>query len=206
MALSRKALSAMGIESDKIDQIIEMHTETVNGLKEQLAGLEENVKKYKADAEKLPSVQKELDTLKESSESNATKNASDYQKLKDEYEKYKAEQAQKETRAAKEKVYRELLTDMKVSEKGIAQILKWQGVDGIELDENGKLKDAKTVRDAVKADWGDYITTTQTHGADTATPPGGSGARLTKKQILDIKDTAERQKAISENLDLFGVS
>ena len=206
MALSRKALSAMGIDADKIDQIIDMHSETVNGLKEQVTVLEEDVKKYKADAEKLPAVQKELDELKTTSESNATKSAGDYKKLKEEFDKYKTEQEQKETRTAKEKVYRELLTDMKVSEKGIAQILKWQGVDGIELDENGKLKDAKAIRDAVKADWGDYITTTETKGAQVTNPPGSDGARLTKKQILDIKDTAERQKAISENLDLFGAS
>ena len=33
MALTRKMLKAMGIEDDKIDQIIEAHTETVDGLK-----------------------------------------------------------------------------------------------------------------------------------------------------------------------------
>lgn len=204
MALTRKSLVAMGLESDKIDQIIEMHTETVNGLKEQLSAAQEEVAKYKPDAEKLPGIQKELDELKKTSESNAVKTAGDYQKLKDEYDKYKAEQEQKETKAAKEKVYRELLQDMKVSEKGIAQILKWQGVDSIELDQDGKIKDVKAVRDAVKADWSDYITTTDTKGANIPTPPANGGTKLSKKQIMEIKDTAERQKAIRENLDLFG--
>jgi hypothetical protein len=34
MALTRKMLKAMGIEEEKIEQIIEAHAETVDGLKE----------------------------------------------------------------------------------------------------------------------------------------------------------------------------
>ena len=35
MALTRKMLKAMGIEEEKIDEIIDAHTETVNALKDQ---------------------------------------------------------------------------------------------------------------------------------------------------------------------------
>ena len=52
MAMTRKFLKAMGIEEEKIEQIIEAHTETVNALKEERD-------KFKGDAEKLPTVQKE---------------------------------------------------------------------------------------------------------------------------------------------------
>ena len=54
MALTRRALKAMGIEDEKIDEIINMHTETVDGLKADVA-------KYKADAETLPGIQKQLE-------------------------------------------------------------------------------------------------------------------------------------------------
>ena len=54
MALTRRALKAMGIEDEKIDEIITMHTETVDGLKADVA-------KYKADAETLPGIQKQLE-------------------------------------------------------------------------------------------------------------------------------------------------
>ena len=57
MALTRKLLKGMGLTDEQVDTIIEAHTDTVDGLKEQ-------VKTYKADAEKLPNVQKELDDLK----------------------------------------------------------------------------------------------------------------------------------------------
>ena len=61
MALTRKYLSALGIEAEKIDEIISAHTETVDGLKDEIA-------KYKGDAEKLPAVQKELDELKKATD------------------------------------------------------------------------------------------------------------------------------------------
>ena len=57
MSLTRKMLKAMGIEEEKIDQIIEAHSETVDSLKADRDS-------YKEDAEKLKAVQKELDDLK----------------------------------------------------------------------------------------------------------------------------------------------
>ena len=59
VALTRKFLKALGIESDKQDEIIDAHAETVNALKEQRDN-------YKVDADKLVAVQKELDDLRES--------------------------------------------------------------------------------------------------------------------------------------------
>ena len=58
MALSRKMLRAMGIEDEKIDQIIEAHTESIDALKEQRD-------QYKVDAEKLPALQKKLEELRQ---------------------------------------------------------------------------------------------------------------------------------------------
>ena len=57
MALTRKLLKGMGLTEEQVDTIIEAHTDTVDGLKE-------DIKKYKDNAEKLPTVQKELDDLK----------------------------------------------------------------------------------------------------------------------------------------------
>ena len=57
MAFTRKMLKAMGIEDEKIDQIIDAHSETVDALKADRDA-------YKEDAAKLAAVQKELDELK----------------------------------------------------------------------------------------------------------------------------------------------
>lgn len=212
MALSRRMLSAMGLEADKIEQIIEAHTETVSGLKQQIADLGDDLAKAKvsgtADSERLKDVQKELDTLKAQVAADAkSREGKDYDALKKEFDDYKADIQAKAEKSAKEKAFRDLLSDMKVSDKGVSLILKYQGVNGIELDEEGKLKDAPALRKAVKEDWSDYISTVETKGADTKTPPGSdSGAgKMTKADIMKIKDTSERQKAIAENPELFGI-
>ena len=212
MALSRRMLSAMGLEADKIEQIIEAHTETVSGLKQQIADLGDDLAKAKesgtADSDRLKDVQKELDTLKaQVAEDAKSREGKDYDALKKEFDDYKADIQAKAEKSAKEKAFRDLLTDMKVSDKGVSLILKYQGVNGIELDEDGKLKDAPALRKAVKEDWSDYISTVETKGAETKTPPGsGSGAgKMTKADIMKIKDTSERQKAIAENPELFGI-
>ena len=209
MALTRKFLAALGIESEKIDQIVEANAESLADIQDKLAKANAELKEAKSKADTLPTVQKELDDLKAQVEAdNKAREGKDYDALKKEYEDYKAEQEAKATKTAKEKAFRDLLSDMKVSDKGTSMIMKYMGVSGIELDEEGKLKDATALRKAVKEDWGDYIPTVETKGADTKQPPtdgkGGAGAK-TREEIMAIKDSAERQKAIADNPSLFGI-
>lgn len=211
MALSRKFLSALGIEADKIDQIIEAHTDSLEGIKAERDKYKEQIDNGKNDADakakELADTRKELEDLKKQVDADAKeREGKDYDKLKKEFDDYKAEQEAKATKAAKESALKELLTDMKMSDKGSKQVLKWMGVDDIELDEDGKIKDASNLRKSIKEDWGDYIQSEGAKGADTSTPPENNGGKKysTKEEILKIKDRNERQQAISENHELFG--
>lgn len=171
MALTRKMLKAMGIEEEKIEQIIEEHAETVNALKQQRD-------QYKVDAEKLPGVQKELDDLKEAAEKDGENPyKAKYEDLQQQFDDYKADVTAKETKAKKTAAYRKLLKDAKVSEKRLDSILKLSPVDDVELDDNGEIKDAEDVKKKIEEEWSDFIVTEETHGADSNNPPGGSGGR-----------------------------
>ena len=65
--------------------------------------------KYKADAETLPEVQRQLEKAQNDLEAGKKDSWKvKYEAIKEEFEDYKSEQAKKETRAAKEKAYREL--------------------------------------------------------------------------------------------------
>ena len=92
MALTRKLLKGMGLTEEQMDTIIEAHTDTVDGLKSDLA-------RYKADAEKLPGVQAELENLKAKGD-DGWKDQHD--KVKKEVDDYKRAQMQRETQSAKE--------------------------------------------------------------------------------------------------------
>ena len=75
-------------------------------------------------------------------------------------------------------------------------------IDALEL-EDGKIKDDTALDALVKDTYSGLVSTTVTRGAQTANPPVNNGAAKTKEQIMGIKDTAERQREIAQNLDLF---
>ena len=199
MAFTRKMLKAMGIEEEKIDQIIDAHSETVDALKA-------DRDTYKEDAAKLAAVQKELDELKAKGDDGYK---AKYEAEKAAHDALKADIAAKETKKAKTDAYRELLKGANIDEKRIATILRAEAptIDKIELDADGKIKNAEQYTESIKSDWADFIVTQSAKGANTATPPanGGAATTKTKEDILKIKDAGERQKAIAENPALFGI-
>ena len=199
MGFSRKMLKAMGIEDEKIDQIIDAHSETVDALKADRDA-------YKEDAAKLAAVQKELDALKAKGDDGYK---AKYEAEKAAHDALKADIAAKETKKAKTDAYRELLKGANIDEKRIATILRAEAptIDKIELDADGKIKNAEQYTESIKSDWADFIVTQSAKGTNTATPPahGGTATTKTKEDILKIKDAGERQKAIAENPTLFGI-
>ena len=199
MGFSRKMLKAMNIEEEKIEQIIDAHSETVDALKAERDG-------YKEDAAKLAAVQKELDALKAKGDDGYK---AKYEAEKAAHDALKADIAAKETKKAKTDAYRELLKGANIDEKRIATILRAEAptIDKIELDADGKIKNAEQYTESIKSDWADFIVTQSAKGTNTATPPanGGAATTKTKEDILKIKDAGERQKAIAENPTLFGI-
>lgn len=193
MALTRRMLKAMGIEDEKIDQIIDAHTETVDALKDERDT-------YKAGAEKLPGVQKELDDLKKDGGDWQKK----YEKEHTDFEAYKNEQTAKEAKATKEAAFRTLLKEAGIPEKRLDVIMKVTNLDEIELEKDGKIKDANKHTETVKSEYADFIVTKTERGADVDTPPANKGNQsISRDQIMAIKDPAERRMAIAKNLSQF---
>ena len=197
MALTRKFLSALGIEEAKIDEIISAHADTVNALKEQRDG-------YKADADKLPAVQKALDDLK-ASQSGDDPYKEKYEKKAKEFDDYKKGVEAKELKRSKSTAYKQVLKELNASH--IDSILKasQSELDKIELDEDGKIKDVDKLKESIKKEWADFIVAEGQKGANTATPPANEGSKLSKDDIMKTKDPAARQKAMFENSELFGI-
>lgn len=165
MALTRKFLTALGIEADKVDEIITAHTEVTDALKEERD-------KYKADAEQFPIVQQELNELKEAAEKNKDNPyKAQYEDLKKEYEDYKTGIEAKEKKAKVQTAYRELLKKAGVNEKRLDAILKVSALDDVEIDDKGELKDADKLSESIKTEWADFIVTKDEKGANTSTPP-----------------------------------
>lgn len=184
MALTRKMLSAMDIPAEKIDEIINAHTETVNALKEEKDNLQKDLDSLKSDSKNAEALQKDLDKATE--ELEKLKKADWEQKYKDiksEYDSFKNDTEAKATKAKKETAYKQLLVDAGVSAKRIDSIIKVSGanINDIEFDDDGNIKDADKLTESVKTEWADFIPTTHEQGASVAKPPANNGGSDAKK-------------------------
>lgn len=198
MALTRKLLKGMGLTDEQVETIIEAHTDTVNGLKD-------DINRYKTDAEKLTGVQKELDDLKAKGD-DGWKDKHD--KVKKEYDEYKTAQTAKETRAAKEKAVRAYYESKNITGTSLDIAMKASGdeINGVELDDKGAIKDVAALDALVGGTLSGLVSTTRTYGANTHNPPGNtSGHYKNKEEIMAITDRTERRKAMAENASLFGL-
>lgn len=166
MALTRKMLKAMGIEDEKVDQIIEAHSETVDALKEERDT-------YKESASKLNDVRKELETAKAQLADNTNDDSYKikYEAIKADFDEYKADVTKRETQAKKEQALTSLLKELNVSEKRIAAVIKVTDTSKIDLDTDGNIKGKDELAKALKTEWADFIVTESVKGAPTATPP-----------------------------------
>ena len=171
MSLTRKMLKAMGIEDEKIDQIIDAHTEVTDALKA-------DRDKYKADAEKAYDLERELEDARKDAEAKGKDGSSYKEKYESEkaaFDEYKKGVEAEQTKAKKVDAYKALLKKAGVSEKRIDSIIKVTAVDDIELKDDGTIKDADEKEKTIKEEWDDFIIKKSEEGAGTETPPAGAG-------------------------------
>lgn len=210
MAFTRRFLAAMGLESEKVDEIMNAHTEVTEGLKA-------DRDKYKAEAEELGEVKTELGKVKKDLEAA---NATIKQAEEDDYKgKYESEKAEKEKivadyeaqqKEAKENAaIADWASENGYSDEGVKKIVKYGGLRGkIKLTDDGKLEIPDELKSSIEGEWGGFKKPAETIDiAKIQKPPANAGTKSTKTkaEIMQIKDTNERQKAIAENLELFGV-
>ena len=200
MALSKSMLRGMGITDEQIQAIIDAHMESVTALQKEVETAESA--KQESD-KKLAKVQKDLDALKSETDEGKNPYKVKYEAVKEEYEEYKKGVHAKEVKATKEKAYEALLKECGVSDKRIKSIIRVSDIDSLELEEDGKIKDASGLKKGIKEEWSDFIPTEGTKGASISQPPSNSGGKMSKEDILAIKDTVTRQQAMLENKDLF---
>lgn len=162
MSLTRKLLKGMGLTDEQVDTIIEAHTDTVDGLKEQ-------VKTYKADAEKLPNVQKELDDLKAAGDGGWEEKAKDFEKK---YNDLVAENKNKETKAAKESAAKAFFESKGITGNSLEIAMRGSSAEIAALDLDGeKIKDSSALDALVNGTFKPLVSTTTTKGANIPNPP-----------------------------------
>ena len=203
MALTRRLLKSLEIGEDKIEQIIEAHTETLSGLRDELAAAKEA-------AAQVESLQKELQRAKQDlQEAQESDWQEQYNAVKKDFDDYKAKITAKETHAAKEAAVRAYYQSKGLSGKAldIAMRASTKEIEETSLDAEKKIKDTKVFDDLLAGDFASLVGTVVTQGTDVAHPPMGNSKNVLAKADIYKKDdrgryimsASERQKALMEN-------
>lgn len=201
--LSKAGVSAENMDT-AIEEIITGHNATVDALKDDIAELKANNQNYTDMKSKFDTQAQELETVK-----NQLAEMEDYkgkyETTKADYDKFKSDVDGKAKKAQSDTVFRKTLINRGYSEKGADMVVN-HGNYKFEVDKDNNIKDADKLFDEVDNEWGMFKGTTHVEGAKTATPPQNTGGKsITKEEIMNIKNTAERQKKIAENPELFGL-
>ena len=177
---------------EKEQQIMEGHIAVTDGLKDKIEGLQ-------AEADKAADLQKQLDGISGGEDFKAK-----YEKEHQAFEDFKKQTASDAEMTAVKAAYRKMLIGEGISEKRIDAIMKVTDFKNMKRDKDGNLDNADALKKTIAEEWGDFKTTVTQKGAEVSKPPQTGKATKTKDEIMAIKDTAERQKAIAENHELFG--
>lgn len=188
MALTRKSLKAMGLTDEQVDSIVEMHTETIDGLKDKLKTAEEK-------ANKLDGVQKELDDLKAKGDDGYKEK---YEKEHKAFSDYKADIEAKKTGAAKEKAVRAYFEGKNIKGDNLEIAIRGSRdeIAGIELD-GEKIKDTSKLDALVSGTYARLVSTDTVVGAPPVNPPANNGGQ-------EKKPSRAAQLAAEYHRNLYG--
>ncbi len=175
------------------NRLVALHLGVVDPLKDDLT-------KYKADAEKLPGVQKELDDLKAAGDGGYKEK---YEEEHSAFEAFKTDITAKESKAAKEKAVRAYFESKNITGANLDLAMRGCGEEMAALELDGdKIKDTKSLDALVDGTYKGLVSK-QTVRLDTGARFNGGGKPMTKDEIMQITDRAERRAAIAANMDLF---
>ena len=169
MALTRNFLKSMGLPDEQVNAIIENHTETVDALKKERDD-------WKGKASSVETLTHERDEALEK-----LSKAGDVQKVQKEFDDYKAGIEKEKLNAQKIAALAAAFEAAGVKRESFRKaMLKGWDIDSVELDDEGKIKNADGIADTVKNDYSDFIATGEDKNLPPNNPPSGGNTDLSK--------------------------
>lgn len=191
MALTRNYLKSMGLTEEQVNAIIENHTDSIDGLKAELATA-------RAAAETVEALTKERDELKDK-----LSKAGDAAKVQAEFDAFRQQVETEKANAVKSAAVRKALKASGVQREEFLDLLMGKvELDKVEMDGDA-VKDEASFVAPFKASYAGCFASESEQGTKLQNPPSGGGTRMTKEQIAKIENRDERRAAIAANLDLY---
>lgn len=175
------------------NRLVALHLGVVDPLKDDLT-------KYKADAEKLSGVQKQLDDLKAAGDGGYKEK---YEEEHSAFEAFKTDITAKESKAAKEKAVRAYFESKNITGANLDLAMRGCGEEMAALELDGeKIKDTKSLDALVDGTYKGLVSKSHVR-VDMGGRLNDGGKPMTKDEVMQITDRAERRAAIAANMDLF---
>ena len=166
--LTRKFLRALGVEEDKIDEIVTAHQDTLEEIKAERDGLKDN-------ASKLAEAQAEVTRLSGELE-KAKKNGGDAAKIQADFDAFKQQIADEKAAAQTDADVLALLKEAGIQRESFQQLAS-KSFDRSKIKRNadGSISNRQELLDGIKTDFADCIATQQQQGTPPNNPPTGGG-------------------------------
>lgn len=186
-------LTALAIEPEKIDQIIEAHAESTEALKARAEEEKAKADELREQAAKVPDLEKQIEALKAADEgekweakyneakAEAEKLQGDLDKLKgekssveEEFESFKQGVEADRANAEKLELYKGLLREIGLDEKRVGKAARLKSLDELTV-EDGKLAGYDELKAAEAEEWAEFIPQPKGFkGQNVPTPPQGN--------------------------------
>lgn len=166
-------MKALGIEEDKIEEIITAHGETVAALKDEIDKAEQSAKDSAAAAQERDKLQKRVEALE--------KTSGDAAKVQAEYDAYKQQVETDKANAGKKALIKKALEDAHANPAAIDLMLGTVNLDDVKLDGEA-LKDVEAVLKPIREAHAGLFGTVQNQGTPPLNPPAGDG-KMTRESF-----------------------
>jgi hypothetical protein len=185
MAFTRKMMAAMGIDEDKIEQLIEAHAEVVDALKQQRDD-------SKAEAAKVPELEEQIKRLE--AEKPKEDMQAKYDDLQKRFDEYKAGVASEKAASEKAALYRDMLRGAGVDEKRLDAIMRVTDLTDVGVTD-GKLDNADDLKAKAAEEWAAFIPRKSENPAGVANPPATpeGGDAPNADVVARLKERHERK-------------
>lgn len=160
MAFTREFIRKLAKESD-----VDLPKELIDGL------ISEHLTARDAFSEEQ--VKQALEQNKSNDQQTNVKDSDEYKALEKQFNDYKDDIAKKESKAATDGAKKALIKSLGVPEKWADRVFESIANAEIQLDKDGKIKDAEAFSKTITDKWSDVIPETTERGAYVATPPAG---------------------------------
>lgn len=190
--MKREFLRGLGVSDEHIQAILDEH--------------HDSLRQYKEKAESADSLQAQLDTASAELKSRGEQieqlqsSVGNNDELKQELENMKAANAEYEDKLKKTQLNNAIKLAVAKEANDANDVLTLLNKDQLELSEDGTVKGLEDAINTLKESKPYLFTPVKPKGY---TPPEGGNPRLSKQEIMNIKDPAERQKLIKENIQIF---